>query len=911
MKSAFTILAALLLVGAAGLAHAQVTSTGSVGGTVLDADGAPLPGVTATITSASLIGQQVVFTGTDGTYRATLLPPGNYRLVFELQGFSTVVYENVNVGVRRTSTIGVSMRLASVEETITVTARSPIVDIKSTKGGSEYSDALRNTLPEIRGVGRDLMNLSPDASPGGTGDTGSTPSFFGSPTGSNAFQVDGVSVTDPGGGGQFPFYSPDWFEVVEMVTSGAGAEYGKAQGGVFNVVTKSGGNNFHGEGNFFYQGGCSRSSPGEGCFFIGDNTQNVTNPLTGGPSVLSSFSPPVLDYRYDATANLGGPLKKDEIWFFAGYQAFYDSFQRAGAEYVSPQNSDRFLGKFTWQANQNTRLIGSVMADTYTLDGRPARPNTDISATAHEPSMNITPNITWNSVLSPDAFLELKYSGFYGFFDLIPISEGPASFDLGTGRFTDAYWAHYTFDRARTNFQGNVSYFAEDFAGSHSFKFGLEYENLKTDDQARYGLNGAGEGIIYYPYFGDPYLAYQNDPDFTRNTSNINVLTAFVQDDWTIADRVTLNLGARFDSWKIGFVDVTRPDEPTFNDFAPRAGINFDVFGDGRTALHGFWGRFYEEAHGSSFDNFDPQRSDFVGLFWDGAQFTEFFRTNALTGLGIDPDLQNTYSDQITVGIDHQLFEDVAVGVKWVHKDDKDLYGGKDVGSTFVPVSVTDLNGNSLTLFNADIFDRFRLMVNNPNGNLERTYNGVQFLVNKRLADNWALIASLMVQKSEANFFTSSSQSGNGGSVSAFDTPNVFVGAPGELPNSRRYVFKLQGSYLLPDPIRTLIGFQFDAMSSGAFTHTQRFSGFNQGRVTVPIEQMGSTSLDSLKNLNVRAEKKFQLPNALGDLGLLMDVFNVTNEDTVTNIQLREPFFGDPRSIPNPRIFRIALRWLF
>ena len=119
--------------------------------------------------------------------------------------------------------------------------------------------------------------------------------------------------------------------------------------------------------------------------------------------------------------------------------------------------------------------------------------------------MNITPNITWNSVLSPDAFLELKYSGFYGFFDLIPISEGPASFDLGTGRFTDAYWAHYTFDRARTNFQGNVSYFAEDFAGSHSFKFGLEYENLKTDDQARYGLNGAGEGIIYYPYFGDPY----------------------------------------------------------------------------------------------------------------------------------------------------------------------------------------------------------------------------------------------------------------------------------------------------------------------------------------------------------------------------------------------------------------------
>ena len=760
-------------------------------------------------------------------------------------------------------------------------------------------------MPETRFQGFDLMSLAPEATPssGSSNPAAAGASFFGEPTNANAFQIDGVTVTDPGGGGQFPFYSPDFFDIVELTSIGGSAEFGKAMGSVFNVVTKSGGNSYHGEGNLFLQNNA----------FITDNTAGVNAEFD------EDFTPPLLDHRADFSFGIGGPVKRDRIWFFTSYQFFNENDTRAGVSFPHTEDSDRFLGKITWQLNADNRLITGVMSDTYTVGGRPNSTDWSFAGTVFEPSMSFTPQVTWNSVLSPDTFLEVKYSGFYGYFDLIPISQNTHfNWDLDTGLFTGAYWGHYTFDRSRSDFQGSLSHFADDWAGSHSFKFGVEFERNSTDDHNVYSTKD-GLSIQYVSYFGAPYLAYAQDPDASRNTSLITATTFFAQDDWTVADRLTFNLGIRLDHWNIGFRDASRNDEPSFNDVAPRVGVNLDLRGDGRTSVNAFWGRFFEEPGGSDFDNYDPQRSDGVGLFWDGAAYQEFFRVNPIQDIGIDPTLTNAYSDQVVVGVDHQLTEDLAITVRYIRKRARNLWGAMDTGSTFVPVTVTDVNGNTITVYNAAPLDRFRLLTNNPWssiwGDAFRDYNGFQIKGTKRLSNNWSLIASLLIQKAEGNFGSSS------GSQSGFDDPNDFVPGAGELNNGRRYVSKFQGSWLLPDPIRTLIGFQANILAGGRTHKVQRFSRFpdssgtrfGQRSVTVPIEERGSRSLDSMQSLDLRFEKKFQLPGGWGDIGAIFDVFNVFNDDTIVRIRTRVPTFefGDPRRIATPRIYRLGVRWLF
>lgn len=921
-----------VMFGTASIASAQVRTTGVIQGRTMDQDGVPLPGVMITVNSPSLMGTQTVYSGSDGAFRVPLLPRGSYTVTFALQGFMTIIREEVDVGVQRTTSLEAEMALSSTEETITVTGRSPLVDVRSTKRSSDYSDELRNALPEARGVGGDFMNYAPEATPSGGSTSASGANFFGD--NSTAYMVDGVTVTDPSGGSQFPFYSPDFFDVVELTSIGGSADMGKFQGVAFNVVTKSGGNEFHGEGNFFYQNNS----------FINDNTEGINQQIC--PDDPTCFEPPTIQYRYDGTFSIGGPMLQDKAWFFTSYQAFYEQDTRAGVSYPLTEDSDRFLGKVTWQVSDNNRIIGSVMSDTYTLYGRPSSSSRTYDQTGLEPSMNITPNITWNSVLSPDSFLEVKYSGFYGYFDLIPFVDLPQTVEDTTGIVTGGLDGHFAADRSRSGVQASLSHFAEDFAGDHAFKFGAEWERntlantwqynanlapvtLNLDGDV-YNIGAGGLGISYVTYLGDPYLAYiyytdgLDEPSRSRNTSKINPYTIYAQDDWTVGDRLTMNLGLRMDHWRTGFKGGPGlSNTPQTTDIAPRIGLNLDLLGDGRTSLNAFWGRFYEEFHGTTMNDFDPQAGTWWGLYYDGGVWYDWYRDDPTADVSFDVNLTNQYADQFVVGVDHQLTEDLAVTARYIQKDNKNILGAEDISTTFAPVTVTDDDGDTITLFNKTGGSRHRFLTNNPNesfvGESFREYKGYQFKLTKRMSNDWSMIASLLVQEARGNNFTDT------GSMSHRDDPNDFIGYPGLSSNNRRYVSKIQGSYDWNHPIfGAQIGFIVNALAGGNWTRMERFQYFTntageqerlgQRSLTVRIEEAGSQTLPSQFKIDLRIDKQFELNNAWGTLGLVFDIFNLTNDDShvrVYSSRIDHTRFGEPSRIVQPRIFRMGVRWLF
>ena len=263
------------------------------------------------------------------------------------------------------------------------------------------------------------------------------------------------------------------------------------------------------------------------------------------------------------------------------------------------------------------------------------------------------------------------------------------------------------------------------------------------------------------------------------------------------------------------------------------------------------------------------------------------------------------------------MLENVAVATKYIHKYDSDVIGAEDAGSTFVRHDYVAYDGTNIPGWKADPRDELRLLVNNPNtqyiGDIYRSYNGFQFKVNKRLSDGWQMQASYLLQKATGN--VTNTGTGVNGSTSSFLTPNRFILAD-ELPNSRRHVVKVNGSYLMPDPIRVLVGLRFDWASSARFTEFERFGsaesgGLRSGDRTLPIVPRGSNTINSFVNLDLRLEKKFNLGGGWGDFGVVFDIFNVANSDATRGIYTRYPDYGEITSLVNPREMRLGFRWLF
>src|SRR6185436_12311212 len=353
MKKFFMFVVALSLALVATSAFAQTSTTGSIEGTVTDPNGAAVKGATVTATSPNLIKAQSAETGDTGAFQIGNLPPGIYKVPIEATGFAKYTSADFSVNLGRTSSADAQLQLATATATVQVTGGA-VVDMAQNTTGSNVSTEQFSNFPTQRTV-QGLYTIAPTVTRSGLRDaTGRDrdPSVAGSSGPENNYILDGVNTTDPafgGSGANLPF---EFVQEVEIKTGAYGAEYGRSTGGIFNVITKSGGNEFHGDAfGYFTNKGLVR------------DTKQF--PFTG--SAPNGFS------ELDAGVDVGGPIMKDKVWFFGAFnpqkrknyfitQTFH---QDTNNEITTPFYS----GKVTWAINPKHTFTFSTFGDFTKQEG--------------------------------------------------------------------------------------------------------------------------------------------------------------------------------------------------------------------------------------------------------------------------------------------------------------------------------------------------------------------------------------------------------------------------------------------------------------------------------------------------------------------------------------------------------------
>ena len=345
-------------------------TTGTVEGTVTDQSNTALPGVTVELTSPSLQGTRTAVTAADGRYRFPAIPPGQYSVTAELSGFGKVE-RRANVSLDATATVNLSLSLSTTAE-ITVTGDAPMVDSTSTTQGSNYSAKVIDKLP----VGRNYADIV-FTQPGVQADFGETQgrslaiSIYGSTSSENLFLIDGVNTTNVIKGFQGKDINSEFIQEVEVKTGGYQAEYGRNTGGVINVITKSGGNEFHGGVFGYYNDTGMRADV--------DIVQTPEFSGQGSADNISGLGPAYFlskDVRQEWGADLGGFVIKDKVWFFGAYDRVQANNNvqpiggpRAYEDFPQAFVQNKYSGKLTLNPLQGTSIVGSVFSDAQQLNG--------------------------------------------------------------------------------------------------------------------------------------------------------------------------------------------------------------------------------------------------------------------------------------------------------------------------------------------------------------------------------------------------------------------------------------------------------------------------------------------------------------------------------------------------------------
>ena len=557
----FTLLLAFATLPRVAAAQSLV---GAVEGKVLDEQGAVLPGVTVTLTGKT--GSQTQQTNAQGEYRFIGLNPDSYKVKADLQGF-TAKEQTATVGIGQTIEVKITMSVGGMTENVEVVANSLSVDTTTSKTDTNISQELLFSMPiSHANPAVTLLNYAPGINNGAA--------FGGAGSAGNALMLDGVDTRDPEGGTAWTFYNYNIIDSVQVGSLGQPAEYGGFTGAIINTITKSGGNRVSSLAEYRFSNDSLSSN-------------NVSQDIISKNATLAT--PVQILSLKDYTVQLGGPLKKDKVFYFG-------SVQRYNIEQYNPpvrgEVSPRFNFKLTNQVTRDDNIVASLQYDQYNQTGRtaviPGYAVSDHSQTIDQDSPEYIWNLQYRKVFGSKSFFEAKYTGWWGYYDLNPVSPAPAHFDGLTSQYSGGAGYTAQFDRTRNQVNASLSKYAQG-AGDHAFKFGIEIERSTIRDRFVYsGATAAAPTGAYYYDYGGPYLAYGYSYDLKGTNKRESY---YAQDQWK-SGRMTANIGLRLDSIR-GEASTTGEQLYSTTSWGPRLGVAYDLTGRGNSVLRAFYGQLY------------------------------------------------------------------------------------------------------------------------------------------------------------------------------------------------------------------------------------------------------------------------------------------------------------------------------
>jgi hypothetical protein len=634
---ATAVVALLALVLGAGSALAQV-QTGEITGKVTDDSGAILPGVTVTLTSPVLIQPQTAVSSETGSFRFPQIPIGTYTVKFELAGFKTVVREGIAVSIGFTATVNQQLGISTIQETVTVSGESPIVDTKTTAERTTFDLQTLQNLPSARdpwvmlertpGITMDRANV------GGT-QSGQQSGYVsrGSGSGNNKWSIDGVDITDMSATGASPIYY-DFDMLQEMQVTTGGADASQQTGGVgINFVTRSGTNRFRASGRYYLTDDSLQA----------DNlTDEVKLQRSGSGQPIQNIK----DYGFEA----GGPILPNKLWFWgsygkqdikAGIVGFYlptaacQSLKAAlAADPLAPvSTSDQRaclgtdgtqLNNYNWKITyspfkNNTFNFQNTWAEKF-KNARDASDTRPIETTFRQRAVassfgkfgwDVGPSPFWKAsdqhVITDRWLVDVQWSHLGNNFILDFHEDGLDAvqpiFNVATSAWSRSYRRSGPFIRPTLSIDLNTSYFLPAFlGGDHAFKAGYRNRTAKEHSEAHRGGNTEIR-----------LVAAGNQADLWRDSIvdyELDTQALYVQDTYTIK-RVTMNLGVRWDRQQNRALGTSVPAHPfladwlpavtfagadspfVWNDVSPRLGLNYDLSGTGLTIAKASYAIYY------------------------------------------------------------------------------------------------------------------------------------------------------------------------------------------------------------------------------------------------------------------------------------------------------------------------------
>jgi hypothetical protein len=958
------VVALAILSVATGTAGAQ-EFRGRINGVVTDNTGAVLPGVTVTATSPAIIQPQVQVTGEDGTYRFIALNPGVYDITFELPGFSTVKREGIRVVINQTLTVDQQLQVATLQETVTVTGESPVVDTSTTTVGTNFTKELLTEIPNARDIWAAMSQapgLQMTAFDVGGSRTGTQTGFLTYGINQqNQTKIEGVDQTEGANAnaGYFDFGSFEEFQI-----GGAGndaSSYGS--GATMNITIKSGGDRISGNWYSDWQGDAT----------ITDNVPDAFRTDNGRDEdgffvrrALERGNP--IDRQYDINGNIGGPLWKQRAWGFYSYR-LNDQYKHilGSDELARSKLSNQYTFKATLQLPRNNQLIGFLNKREKLQALRDFGPATPISAARFQSSRNYPMKIEWTSVLTNRAFLDIIVANWENYFPLRPQDEVGTVSDIEPGRINTSdnqrRGYHDTYQqrkRFKPQFYASMSYFKDGWKGSHDFKFGYDWKN----DRRKEGRDQPGN--IHYRDITRAGQVVVNDVDLyngpNEGITDVEYHAGYINDTWKFSDRLTLNLGARVEKYRDGWPDqqfapagipalagwtdprwvnfITPRDvsETTVAEhtvFSPRAGFAYDLSGTGKTVLKGYYGRFYFNSSDILANLENPVgmaqlRYQFLdqngNMLLDGPQELGVFR-QTVGGAGfvrIDRDIKRPYSQELSGHIEREIVGGLSGRASYVYKNIRDDWDEVDIARLplyTVQRTVTD-PGPDAAVGTADdqqlsLLDRPTAAApsdrvqTNPDG-YTSDFNTVEFAINRRFDGKWMALGSFGY--TWLNQFHDSIQE----TTSAIEAAAIEKDFDWQ-PNYRLFGketstiwnYKLVGRYTFPFEIG--LSGSYKVQSGRNWGRVWSLAGvLNAGTEAIRVEPIDTRRAPTVDILDFRVDKGVTLPNQWGRMVFMVDVFNALNRGTVTNFRMQTgATFQEVLGLLDPRIVRFGFRYEF